>query len=60
MLVKELIEELLKLDQEKRIGSMSMRNSTFKENLEIEFAKVTKENCFAADKSDNECVYWIY
>ncbi len=60
MKVKDLVEKLLDLDQDKKIGTMSIRSSRFKDDLEIELAKITEENCFAANKSDNESVYFIY
>ena len=60
MTVKELIEQLSILDQNRKIGTMSIRTSKFKDYLEIENAKITQENCFAANKSDNESVYFLY
>ena len=39
---------------------MNIRSSRFKDDLEIELAKITEENCFAANKSDNESVYFLY
>lgn len=60
MLVKDLVEKLLDLDQDKKIGIMSIRYSKFKDDLEIELTKITKDNCFAANQSDNESVYFLY
>ncbi len=60
MLVKDLVEKLLDLDQDKKIGTMSIRSSRFKDDLEIELTKITKENCFATNQSDNESVYFLY
>lgn len=60
MKVKELVENLLKLDQEKRIGRLSIHSSLMQDVKFEDTTCIDSNNWYDANNDKNELVYILH
>ena len=60
MKVKELIKDLLKLDQEKRIGRLSIHSSLMQDIIFEDTTRIDSNNWYDTANDKNELVYILH